>query len=113
MHHNVHNEENSFKTFYTYENYIFVVKITQMDSKITMAFDSEVIEKAKAFALQQNISLSRLTEFLYRQIVSGNYTHMDDFPIADWVQEVSEPESTYTKAKSRKQLKSEYLKTRK
>ena len=84
-----------------------------MDSKITMAFDSEVIQKAKAFALQQNISLSRLTEFLYRQIVSVNYTHMDDFPIADWVQEVSEPESTYTKAKSRKQLKSEYLKTRK
>ncbi len=84
-----------------------------MDSKITMAFDSEVIEKAKAFAQQQNISLSRLTEFLYRQIVSGNYMHMDDFPIADWVQEVSEPESIYTKAKSRKQLKSEYLKTRK
>jgi hypothetical protein len=79
-----------------------------MDSKLTLHFNQDVIEKAKAFASANNISLSRLTEFLYRQITSGNYKTMDDFPVADWVNQVSEGEATYVK-RSRKGLKDEFL----
>lgn len=35
-----------------------------MDSKVTLSFNGEIIGKAKRFAEQNNISLSRLTEFL-------------------------------------------------
>ena len=48
-----------------------------MDAKITLSFDKEVIGKAKKFAEAQNISLSRMMEFLLRQITSGNYTNLE------------------------------------
>jgi hypothetical protein len=35
-----------------------------MDAKITLSFDETVIKKAKRYAENNNISLSRLTEFL-------------------------------------------------
>ena len=54
-----------------------------MDTKVTLHFDREVIEQAKVFAASHNISLSRLTEFLYRQITTGNYQTLEEFPIAD------------------------------
>ena len=44
-----------------------------MDAKLILNFDRRVIEKAKDFAADNNISLSRLTEFLYRKITSGSY----------------------------------------
>ncbi len=44
-----------------------------MDTKLTLHFDREVIEKAKKYAASQQMSLSRLTEYLYRQITSGDY----------------------------------------
>jgi hypothetical protein len=68
----------------------------------------DVIEKAKAFAAENNISLSRLTEFLYRQITSGNYKTLDDFPVADWVNQVAEGEAVYVK-RSRKAMKDEFM----
>ena len=43
-----------------------------MDTKITLSFDASVIEKAKLFAEQNNISLSRLTEFLLSKVTSSN-----------------------------------------
>jgi len=85
-----------------------------MDIKITLSFDESVINKAKAFADAQNISLSRLTEFLYSRIVSGHYKSLEDLPVADWVSQVAEGQSEYkTKKRSRKSLKSEYLKSKK
>ena len=39
-----------------------------MDSKVTLSFDAGVIAKAKAFAEANNISLSRLTEFLLSKV---------------------------------------------
>jgi hypothetical protein len=75
-------------------------------------FDSGVIEKAKAFADARGISLSRLTEYLYRQVTSGNYISIDDFPIADWVNQVAEGEAVY-KRRSRKSTKDEYYNSRK
>ena len=83
-----------------------------MDTKLTLNFDSAVIEKAKAFAEERGISLSRLTEYLYRQITSGNYISIDDFPIADWVNQVAEGEGTYVR-RSRKSTKDEFYGSRK
>jgi hypothetical protein len=80
-----------------------------MDSRITLAFDKNVIDKAKAYAASQNISLSRLTEFLFRQITSGNYKTIDELPVSDWVNEIAEGQADYiTKARSRKSLKQDF-----
>jgi hypothetical protein len=80
-----------------------------MDTKLTLHFDQGVIEKAKKFAADNNISLSRLTEYLYRQITSGGYKSLEDFPVAEWVDQVAEGEAVYIK-RSRISLKDEYFK---
>jgi hypothetical protein len=85
-----------------------------MDAKITLSFNEAVIAKAKQFADSQNISLSRLTEFLYSQITNGGYKTLEELPVAQWVSQVAEGEAKYqTKARSRKALKSEYYRSRK
>jgi len=78
-----------------------------MNIKLTLNFDQEVIEKAKQFASVNNISLSRLTEFLYRQITQGEYKTLGEFPVEEWVNQVAEGEAAYIK-RSRKSLKKEY-----
>ncbi|HRX11875.1 MAG TPA: DUF6364 family protein [Draconibacterium sp.] len=83
-----------------------------MDAKLTLSFDSSVIEKAKEFADARGISLSRLTEYLYRQVTSGSYISIDDFPIADWVNQVADGEAVY-KRRSRKSTKDEYYNSQK
>jgi hypothetical protein len=80
-----------------------------VETKLTLHFDHEVIEKAKAFAAANNTSLSRLTEFLYRQITSGSYKTIEDFPVAAWVNQVAEGQAVY-KRRSRKEMKDEYFK---
>jgi hypothetical protein len=85
-----------------------------MDVKITLSFDENIIEKAKKFAEDRNISLSRLTELIYRKITSGNYPDLEELPISNWVNEISAGEVEYkTKARSRKSMKKEYYKSRK
>ena len=86
-----------------------------MDNKITLSFDESVILKAKKYAERNNISLSRLIEFLLKKITSNNYNSLEDFPISDWVQQVAEGHAEYqTKAKrTRKAAKEEYFKSRK
>jgi len=85
-----------------------------MDSKVTLSFNEEVIGKAKQFAEQNNISLSRLTEFLYNQITSGQYKSLEELPVADWVNQVAEGKAEYhTKARKRKNMKAEYLSSKK
>lgn len=79
-----------------------------METKLTLHFDKDVIESAKAFAAENNISLSRLTEYLYRQITSGNYKTLEDFPVADWVNQVAEGEAVYKK-RTRKSTKTEFF----
>ena len=78
-----------------------------MDTKVTLHFDRDIIEKAKEFAAENNISLSRLTEFLYKKIVSGNYANLEEFPISDWVNKVAEGEAVY-KRRNRKSVKDEF-----
>lgn len=84
-----------------------------MDAKITLSFDKEVIKDAKEFASKNGISLSRLTEFIYKQISSNNYKSLDELPIADWINTVAEGGIEYTKSSSRKQMKSEFYNSQK
>lgn len=85
-----------------------------MDAKITLSFDKEVIKKAKSFANANNISLSRLTEFLYRQITSGHYKGLEELPITDWVYMLAEGDTEYkTNLRNRKSMKDEFFNSRK
>lgn len=85
-----------------------------MDSKITLSFDEGVITKAKQYAEANNISLSRLIEFLLSKIVSSNYHSLEEFPIASWVSQVAEGDAVYqTKKRSRKSSKDEFFASKK
>ena len=85
-----------------------------MDAKITLSFDDQVIEKAKKFAEENNVSLSRLTEFLLSKVTSKNYKSLDDMPVSDWVNMVSEGEVRYLRLPpTRKKLKNEFYEGKK
>lgn len=89
-------------------------KHTDMDAKITLSFDAQVIEKAKKFAEDNNISLSRLTEFLLSKVTSKNYKSLDDMPVSDWVTMVSEGDVEYVRLPpNRKKLKNEFYEGKK
>lgn len=79
-----------------------------MDAKITLSFDSQIIDRAKEFANDNGISLSRLTEFIYKQMTSKNYKTLEDLPISDWVSMVAEEAPEYRKHRPRKELKSAF-----
>lgn len=79
-----------------------------MDAKITLSFRADIIAKAKEYAEAQGISLSRLTEVLLSRLVSGQYRSLDDFPVSDWVNSLSEPEASYLrKPRTSKAMRSE------
>ncbi len=85
-----------------------------MDTKVTLSFNQNIIERAKEYAESKNISLSRLVEFLLQKTTSGNYQSLEDLPISEWVNMVAEGETIYqTSPKSRKKLKSEYYDSKK
>ncbi len=85
-----------------------------MDFKITLAFDSKVIANAKAFAKQNKISLSRLTEYIYSQLTSNDYKTLEDLPIADWIDQVAEGEAEYTRFNDKNSSKKkEFFESRK
>lgn len=84
-----------------------------MDAKVTLSFDQQVIAKAKVFAEANNISLSRLTEFLLSKVVDGQYRSLDDLPVSDWVTRISEGQAEYVRKNSRKGLRQEYNDSRK
>ena len=84
-----------------------------MDNKITLSFDRLVIAKAKKYAEKNNISLSRLIEFLLKKVTSGNYSSLEEFPISDWVHQVAEGEVVYQtkRRRTRKMAKDEFFKS--
>ena len=85
-----------------------------MDAKITLSFNKTVIEQAKKYADDNNISLSRLTEFLLSKVTSKKHKSLEDLPISDWVSVVAEGGVEYqTKARKNKDLKNEYFKSKK
>ena len=81
-----------------------------MDKNITLNFDDKVIRQAREYAKSQGISLSRLVEYLLRRVAVKEYQNFEDFPIADWVKEVSEGPIVYrTQKRTRKSTKDEYF----
>ena len=85
-----------------------------MDNKITLSFDETVITKAKRYADKNNISLSRLVEFLLQKVTTSGYQSLEDFPISDWVNQIAEGEAVYqTKKKTRKESKEAFYFSRK
>lgn len=86
-----------------------------MDAKLTLSFDQDIVEKAKKYAAANNISLSRLIEYLLTQVTSNQYKSLEDFPISDWVSTVAEGEVAYkrTPKASRKDLKDEFFSSKK
>lgn len=85
-----------------------------MDAKITLSFDEAVIAKAKRFADSQNISLSRLTEFLYSKLTKNNYATLEDLPLSDWINIAAEGPAEYiTQRKNSKKIKDEFYQSRK
>ncbi|MES2457762.1 MAG: DUF6364 family protein [Bacteroidota bacterium] len=86
-----------------------------MDAKLTLSFDQEVVKKAKIYAAENNISLSRLIEHLLKQVTSKEYKSLEDYPIADWVSMVAEGEVEYKKSTKspRKAIKDEFFSSRK
>ena len=80
-----------------------------MDAKITLSFDKQIIEKAKLYAESQNVSLSRLMELVLDKITSNQYKSLEDFPVSDWVNAVSEGKADYiTSPKKNKILQAQY-----
>jgi hypothetical protein len=45
-----------------------------VDAKITLSFNEAVATKAKKYAEKNNVSLSRLLEFLLDKVTSSGYT---------------------------------------
>lgn len=85
-----------------------------MDNKITLSFDKEVIEKAKRYAENKDISVSRLVEFLLDKVTSSNYHSLEDYPISEWVNMVAEEQAVYqTQKRTNKSLKDEYFSSKK
>ncbi len=85
-----------------------------MDAKITLSFDEAIIKKAKRYAEANNISLSRMIEFLLEKITTSNYKSLEDFEISNWVNQIAEGEAIYqTKQRSRQSSKEEFYKSKK
>lgn len=84
-----------------------------MDAKVTLSFDEAVIDRAKAFADANNISLSRLVEFMLSKVIDKRYRSLDELPVSDWVSQVAEGQATYVrKNASSSSLKKDYLASR-
>lgn len=78
-----------------------------MDAKLTLSFDEQVISEAKIYAESQGLSLSRLTEILYRKIIEVGPYNLEDFKVAEWVNIAAEGTATYERARSTKDLRKE------
>jgi hypothetical protein len=84
-----------------------------MDTKLTLSFDAAVADRAKAFAEANNISLSRLVEFMLSKVTDKHYRTLDELPISDWVNQVAEGEVTYVrKNAAARNVKKDYLASR-
>lgn len=84
-----------------------------MNAKLTLSFNEEVINKAKKYAEENDISLSRLIEFLLTKVTSTDYQSLEQYPIADWVNLIAEGKAEYQTKRSRKAAKKEFFDSRK
>jgi Cu2+-containing amine oxidase len=84
-----------------------------VDTKVTLSFNEEVINKAKQYAADNDISLSRLIEFLLKKVTSTDYRSLEQYPIADWVNQIAEGKAEYHTSKNRKSSKNDFFESRK
>lgn len=86
-----------------------------MDAKITLSFNETVIKKAKRYAEDNNISLSRLTEFLLTKVTTNSNQSLEDLPISNWVSIVAEGDIEYkiNRKKVVPKLSAQYFKSKK
>lgn len=84
-----------------------------MDSKVTLSFNEDVINKAKKYAADNNISLSRLIEFLLKKVTASDYRSLEEYPISDWVNQLAEGKAEYSSKSTRKSSKDEFYNSRK
>jgi hypothetical protein len=84
-----------------------------MNQKVTLSFNDTIIRKAKKYAADNHISLSKLIEFLLTKITSADYRSLEEFPIADWVNQVAEGEAVYMVKRNRKESKNEFYNSKK
>ncbi|MGH2644105.1 MAG: DUF6364 family protein [Chitinophagaceae bacterium] len=84
-----------------------------MDYKVTLSFDEAVINRAKRYAANNHISLSRLIEYLLNKATSSNYQSLEDMPVSDWVSQVAEGDAEYHTKRTRKASKEDFYKSRK
>ena len=84
-----------------------------MDAKLTLSFNQDIINKAKAFADKNNISLSRLIEHLLSKVVDKPYQSLEDFPIFRWVSMVANGRAIYQTKSYRRQQKEEFFNSKK
>jgi hypothetical protein len=85
-----------------------------MDAKLTLSFDKEIIAQAKKFAEDKGISMSRLTEYLFKRITTQpkNYASLDDIPVSDFIWELQEPSVEYIRTPVTKSRKKEYYESK-
>lgn len=84
-----------------------------MNAKLTLSFNEEVINKAKKYAEENNISLSRLIEFLLTKVTSADYQSLEQYPISDWINLISEGKAEYQTKSNRGSIKKEFFESRK
>lgn len=86
-----------------------------MDAKLTLSFNQDIVARAKKYASDNNISLSRLIEHLLTQVTATEYKSLEDYPITDWVNMVAEGEIEYKKSAktTRKSSKDEFFASKK
>jgi hypothetical protein len=85
-----------------------------MDCKVTLSFDEHVIRRAKKYAADNHISLSRLIEYLLNKATSSDYRTLEDIPVSDWVAQVAEGDAEYhTSKRSRKSSKKAFYDSKK
>lgn len=58
-----------------------------MDTKLTLKLNQEIIEKAKHYAADKKLSLSRIVESYLQSLTSGNNTA--DFEISPFVKSIA------------------------
>jgi hypothetical protein len=86
-----------------------------MDTKVTLSFDTQVIERAKILCEDLGISLSRFTEILYSKALEfGRPVSIEELPISAWVNAVAEDSAIYISSakRSRKDIKKEFFESR-
>ncbi|MBO9594619.1 MAG: hypothetical protein J7599_17075 [Niabella sp.] len=85
-----------------------------MDAKVTLSFNSAVIEDAKEYAASQGLSLSRLVELLLQKVITtGQHQNIEHIPIEDWVSMVAEGPAIYNTKPLDKKQKAAYYKRHK